>query len=394
MPLYDYSALDTLGKRKKGTLEAPGEREAKGILREQGLMVAEITLKKAASDKQNLKGASLLTFTLQLSQLIQAGVPLYESLIAIEEQYRNESFHRILLGLCEKIKAGTSLSEAMALYPGSFDKLYRAMIAAGESIGALDVVLEKLTHFLTRQTRLKKQIITAMIYPGILASFSFLIIILLLGFVVPSIEGIFADRKLNGLTSFVLQASHFFRNYWWLYIPTVIAVVIGIVLKLKSDSGRLWIERTLLKTPIIRTLVIQTSLARFCRTMGTLQTGGLPLIDSLQISRGVMSNVVLEGEIKEAEERIIEGSSLSAELSRSKYIPSMVARMLAVGEDSGTTVIMFNKLADMYEDEVEKSLDRVMALSQPVILIIMGTIIGIVMMAILLPLTDVSSFAM
>jgi len=394
MPIYDYAALDSHGKRKSGIIEAAGEREAKSILRDQGLMVSKLTLKKDGSSKQNLKGDVLLTFTLQLSQLVQAGVPLYESLIAIEEQYRNESFHRVLLGLCEHIKAGSSLSEAMALYPESFDKLYRAMITAGESIGALDIVLDKLTHLLNRQARLKKQIITAMIYPGILASFSFLIILLLLGFVVPSIEGIFADRPLNGLTSFVMSASYFFRHYWWLYVPTFIALVMGIVIKVRSASGRLWMESNLLKLPIIRTLVIQTALARFCRTMGTLQTGGLTMIDSLQISRAVMRNVVLEEEIKVAESRIVEGSSLSAELGRSKYIPTMVARMLAVGEDSGTTITMLNKLADMYEDEVEKSLDRVMALSQPVILIVMGTVIGVVLMAILLPLTDVSSLAL
>jgi len=394
MPLFEYSALDATGKRKSGVIEALGEREAKSVLREQGLMVSGIGLKKQASSRQNLSGDTLLTFTLQLSQLIQAGVPLYEGLVAIEEQYRNESAHRVLLGLCEKIKAGSSLSEAMALYPESFNKLYRAMITAGESIGSLDVVLEKLTHLLSRQMKLKKQIITAMIYPAILASFSFLIIILLLGFVVPSIEGIFAERSLNGLTSFVLWTSHLFRDYWWLYIPAFIAGVTAIVLKLRSDAGRLWMERNLLKVPLLRTLVIQTALARFCRTMGTLQTGGLTMIDSLQISRGVMRNVVLEEEIKHAEARIVEGSSLSAELSHSKYIPLMVSRMLAVGEDSGSTITMLNKLAEMYEDELEKTLDRVMALSQPVILIVMGTIIGIVLMAILLPLTDVSSFAL
>lgn len=391
MPLYHYQALDISGKKKAGFIEAHNEREAKGVLRDQGLMVSQLSVKTAVTSKQNLKGENLLTFTMQLSQLVGAGVPLYESLVALEEQYRSEPFHRVILSLCDQIKAGSTLSDAMGNFPDSFDKLYRSMIMAGESVGALDVVFERLSHLLARQMKLKKQIGTAMIYPLILASFSLLIIAMLLGFVVPSIEGIFADRKLNGFTTLVLSLSHIARDYWWLYIPGIAGIITYVVMKLRSVQGRLWLERNTLKVPLLRTLVIQTAVARFCRTMGTLQQGGLPIIDSLRISRDVMRNVVLEEEVKEAEKKIIEGSSLSAELSRSKLIPTIVPRMLSVGEDSGSTVTMLNKLADMYEEELEKTLDRVMALAQPVILIFMGTIIGTVLLAILLPLTDVSA---
>lgn len=394
MPLYQYQAVEASGKKRNGFIEAHSERDAKGILREQGVMVSHLSVKNEASSKQSLKGQQLMTFTIQLSQLVGAGVPLYESLVALEEQYRGDSFHRIILSLCEQIKAGSSLSEAMGHFPDSFDKLYRSMITAGESIGAVDTVLERLSHLLGKQMKLKKQIVTAMIYPCILGSFSLGIIIMLLTFVVPSIEGIFADRPLNGFTTFVLSVSHVFRDYWWLYIPLVAGAITYAVMKLRSPAGKLWLERNSLKVPLIRTLVIQTSVARFCRTMGTLQQGGLTIIDSLRISREVMRNVVLEEEVLRAENKIIEGSSLSVELNKSKLIPTIVTRMLAVGEDSGTTVVMLNKLADMYEEELEKTLDRVMALAQPVILIFMGTMIGMILMAILLPLTDVSSLAL
>lgn len=391
MPLYHYQALDALGKKKIGFIEAHSEREAKNVLRDQGLMVSQLSIKTAVSSKQNLKGEALYTFTMQLSQLVSAGIPLYESLVTLEEQYRSESYHRIILSLCDQIKAGSTLSEAMSNFPDSFDKLYRSMIMAGESVGALDVVLDRLSNLLAKQTKLRKQISTAMIYPAILASFSLVVIALLLGFVVPSIEGIFAGRQLNGFTNLVLATSHFARDYWWLYIPVIAGAITYLFFTLRSEKGKLWLERNLLKVPLLRTLVIQAAVARFCRTMGTLQQGGLPIIDSLRISREVMQNVVLEEEIKQAEHRIIEGSSLSAELSHSKLIPTIVPRMLSVGEESGSTVSMLNKLADMYEDELEKTLDRLMALSQPVILIFMGTIIGTVLLAILLPLTDVSS---
>ncbi|MFI0435145.1 MAG: type II secretion system F family protein [Parachlamydiaceae bacterium] len=393
MPLYQYQYVDSSGKRKSGSIEAQGDREAKEKLRAQGFLITSLQAKNKVSKKQNLKGDYLLAFTVQLSQLINAGVPLYESLTAIEEQSRSDPYHRVILSLCEQIRSGVPLSTAMGNFPESFDKLYAGMVAAGEAVGALGPVLDKLSLFLSRSMKLKKQITTAMIYPGILGSFSLLIIGVLLGFVVPSLEGIFADRKLNAFTNAVLVISHLFREYWWLYFPIMIGALTWVVWKIRSEKGRLWMEKTLLKVPLLKTLVIQTAVARFCRTMGTLLQGGLNMIESLRISRNIMRNVVLEKEIQIAEGRIIEGHSLSQELKRSAYFPHLVARMLAVGEESGTTVAMLNRIADMYEGEIEKTLERVMAMAQPIILIVMGLVIGTVLLAILLPLTDVSSFS-
>lgn len=393
MALYQYQALDKQGKRKKGLVEAQSEREAKDKLREMGVMVVSVAVKTNVNARQNLKGDSLMAFTMQLSQLVGAGVPLYESLQAIEGQCRNEPYHRIVMGLCEQIKAGTSLSQAMASYPDSFNKLYCSMITAGEAVGVLDVVLEKLAQLLARQIKLRGEIITAMVYPAILAGFSMLIILMLLGFVIPSIEGIFEGRKLNGFTAFVLSVSHFFRDYWWVYIPLILGAVGYFVYYIRQPAGKLWLERTFMKLPIVKTLMVQTAVARFCRTMGTLLIGGLPLIEALRISRDVMRNTMMAEEIKVAEGRIIEGSSLGKELSRAKLFPPMVAQMLSVGEDSGTVVTMFNRIADMYEQDLEKTLNRLMALSQPAILIVMGIVIGTMLLAILLPLTDVSSLA-
>lgn len=394
MPLFQYQAIDPQGKRKGGLIEAQDDRDAKAKLREMGVMVISVAVKTSVTSRQNLKGENLLAFTHQLSQLVSAGIPLFESLLAIEEQCRGESYHRIILSLCEQIKGGSSLSQAMSAYPDSFNKLYTSMILAGESVGVLNLVLEKLALLLSRQMKLKGEITTAMVYPGVLACFSLLIIVMLMTFVVPSIEGIFAERKLNGFTQFVLSVSHIFRGYWWLYLPILAATVSFIVYKLRTPAGKVWLERNLLRVPVIRTLMVQAAVARFCRTMGTLQQGGLPMIESLRISRDVMRNVVLEEDVKNAEARIIEGSSLGHELGKSKWFPLLVSRMLSVGEDSGSSVAMLNTIADIYEGEVEKSLSRVMALAQPIILIFMGVIIGTVLLAILLPLTDVSSLGM
>lgn len=391
MPLYQFEALDEVGKRHRGTIEAHGEREVKGSLRRRGLMVVKLAKKKTGSSKEQLKGETLFTFTMQLSQLVGAGVPIYESLSALEEQYQGESFHRILLSICDQIKRGTSLSNAMRNYPQSFDYLYCSMIEAGEVSGSLSLVLERLTILLKKQAKLKAEVTTAMIYPSILAVFSLLIIGVLMGFVVPSIEGIFEGRELNTFTTIVLGISTFCRAWWWIYIPAIILFIGYSFYKLRTKSGKKWLEKTTLKLPFFKDLVVNTATARFTRTMATLLQGGLTIIEALRMSRQVMGNHVLEKEMVEAEKKIMEGSSLSAQLSRSKYFPGIVTRMIAVGEDTGSTHVMFEKIADMYEEELEKSLTRVVALAQPVILIVMGGVIGMVMVAILLPLTDIAS---
>lgn len=392
MPLYQYQSVDAKGKKVSGTIDAQNEREARGKLREQGVMVVQLSPQKKSSGRSNLKGDSLLAFTMQLSQLVNAGVPLYESLTALEEQVRGEPFHQIVQSLCDQVKTGVPLSVAMATFPNSFDKLYCSMVGAGEAAGVLGPVLEKLSQLLIKQMKLKKQIGTAMIYPAILGGFSFLIICLLLGFVVPSLQGLFAEKQLNGFTKAIFNLSHVFRNYWWLYVPVIGGSVAWGAWKFRSKAGKAWTEKNILKLPIFKNLVIQTAIARFCRTMSTLLQGGLSMIDSLRVARGVMGNTTLEGEIEKAENKIIEGSSLSQELARSKWTPSLVPRMLAVGEESGTLVVMLGKVAEIYEQELEKTLDRIMALSQPVILVVMGLVIGTVLLAILLPLTDMSTF--
>jgi general secretion pathway protein F len=394
MALYQYKAIDQKGSKQNGSLEAANEKEARNKLRSRGLMVTSLDVKLRTSSRINLTGDNLLAFTLQLSQLVNAGVPLYESLLTIEEQYRQEGFHRVLVGLCDKIKRGASLSEAMGAYPESFDKLYRTMVAAGEAAGALGLILNSVHVLLQRQQKIRSEITTAMIYPSILAVFSLVVICAMLGFVVPTLEGIFSERTLNGFTSFVLGVSSFMRNQWHLYVPAIVAVVAISYYQLRSERGKKWLEKMSLKTPLIRHLVITTSIARFTRTMATLQTGGVTLIDSLRMAGDVMKNHLLEEEMKNAEKRIIEGSSLSRELKKSAYIPPLVSRMLAVGEDTGNMTVMFEKVADMYEEDLERSITRLLALLQPCILLFMGLVIGMVMVAIMIPLTDISSLGM
>ncbi len=392
MPLYYYTGFNSKAKSTKGVIEAATESHAKTLLRERSLIVTSIKEKKSTSRKENLRGDQLVVFTVQLQQMIGAGIPVYEGLVALEEHYREEPFHRVLQSLCEKIQSGTALSEAMASFPGTFDNLYCSMIKAGESSGNLDGALNRLSELLKKQSKLKKEMTTALIYPATLATFAFIVIIVLLTFVVPSIAAIFEGRELNALTTFILSISSFFRSYWWLFFLFIFGGASTLSLQLRTPRGRAWGQKFILRIPGIKILTIQAALARFCRTMGTLQEGGVPMIESMQTARGVMNNAALEETIQSAEKGIVSGRPLSKELAKSPWIPKLIPRMISIGEESGTLKTMLNKIADMYEDEVEKSITRLLTFIQPIILIVMGVIIGLVMLAILLPLTDVSSF--
>lgn len=392
MSLFAYCALHKGGRTRKGVIDAQSLHEAKERLRQQGVMVTRIQEKRSRGRSGDLNRNQLLQFTVQLSRLIQCGIPLFDSLQAIEEQSREEGYGSIILGICNRIQSGDSLSNALRSYPKSFHQLYCAMVAAGELSGSLDKVLDKLAQLLDKQMKLRKQMATALIYPAILVLFCLSVTCFLLTFTVPSIENLFDGQQVNGFTLVVMGVSHLVRRWWWLMLLGFAGGVVTLVYYIRTPHGRIKIHFFSLKFPIFKQLVTQSTLARFARTVGTLQESGVNLIDSLQLARGVLVQPQFEECMVRAEQRIIEGSSLAKELKREPLIPQLATRMLAIGEESGEMAPMFHRIADLYEEDVEKSVTRLVALAQPVILVVMGAIIGVVMLAILLPLTDMSSF--
>jgi general secretion pathway protein F len=394
MALFSYTALENNGRHKSGVINASSVREARDLLRTQGLMVTNVGVTTTSTKQCKLKNDALIAFTTQLAQMIKAGIPLYESLLCLEEQYRDEKVHPIFLNLCDTIKSGSSLSEAMSMYPESFDQLYCALVAAGESSGALDETLEKLASLLSRRLKMKKQITTAMVYPAVLGGFSLCVIISLMTFVVPSIESVFGDTPANGLTSTILSISHFLTDYWFLYIPGTIGSITLSFWKLRTPSGKKWLDKVFLKLPLVNDFIKKNSIARFTRTLASLLKGGVSLIEAMKIARKVITNAILEKVITDAEAKVIEGSTLSIELKKSQFFPNLISQMIATGENSGNMAGMLNSIADMYESEVEKTLTRLTTLVQPVILVVMGFIVGLIMLAVLLPLTDISTLSM
>jgi general secretion pathway protein F len=392
MATYLYQYLSKSGRKRRGIVDASTEAEAKAKLRAQGLLVTRLALQGRGRGRRHLSGQGLLNFTLQLGQLLRAGIPVYESLSALEEQYRGEKIHPILVQICEEIKSGASLSTALRHHPQSFNELYCSMVAAGESAGALELVLDRLATLLTRQMKLRRQISTALIYPAVIASFCCLVVFLLLTFAIPSIENLFEGRQLGTFTALVLGTSHLLSRTWMIYLPALIGGLFFLRWYLRSPKGSAAAHRVSLRLPLVRTIVVQAALARFSRTLSTLLSGGLPMIDSLRLASRVITNPTLSDTLSRAETRIVEGSSLSQELQKEPLIPKLVARMVRVGEEAGTLTPMLEQVADLYEGEVEKSVQRLTTLAQPAVLLVMGAIVGVIMLAVLLPLTDVSSF--
>lgn len=394
---FQLKYVDLNGKKHTKRVQAHSTEEALEKARLEGVTILSLQPSKTLfsflkTSKKDFSKESLILFTTQLSQLLDAGLPLYESLLSLIEQYKKDPFAPIIENLAHSIREGASFSKALRNHPKSFSPLYISLVEAGEHVGSLSTSLEKLTDLLARQQKLKKQLITALIYPTILITFSFGLIALLLSYVVPSLENLFEGRPIHAYTQSVFALSHFLRDYWIGILFFLSSLSGFFVYSLKIPRFKRLLHHFSLKIPLLNTLLIHIALSRFCRTMGTLLEGGVSIIKALKIARCVIQQPDIEEVIKNAQNQIIEGSMLSKELAKSPLIPTMVVRMLAVGEEGGHAAQMHKKIASLYEEEVEKVIERLMTLIQPLILVIIGAIVGFIMLAILLPLTDVTSF--
>lgn len=394
MPIYSFTAVDLNGRKKRDSIEAESLEAAKEKLRRQGMMVLSFGEQPSLlfwKKEEKLKNGILVTFTTQLKELIGAKIPLYESLVSLEEQYSTEKFKNIFLALSEAVKGGASLSQAMGRFPTSFSTEYVAMVEAGEKGGYLSEALEKLSQLLLRQQKIRKQLINALLYPLVLFLFSGFILFSLFFFVVPSIAPLFEERPVSSLTASVFALSYFFREKWFLSFPLLITFLVAPVALFKSKSLNPTLSLWLYRLPLWKKIALSSALSRFCRTFATLLEGGVNIIEALQKAKNVMGHPLLQEVIEKAEQEVLKGIRFSSAIA-SPLLPPLVMRMVAVGEESGQLPKMMHKLAEIYEGELEKTLGRVTTLAQPVILVVMGLLVGLIMMAVLLPLTDVSSF--
>ncbi len=409
MPRYVYEAMNNVGQPVSDEVEAGSSEEAIGKIRSMGYFPTKLK-EKAGGRSQPRAGAAagpaaraqagrrsvgrvprkLLTqFTRQLSTLVDAGLPIVRSLRILEQQQKPGMLRVAIRLVAEDVEGGATLSEAMEHHPKAFDRLYTNMVRAGELGGVLDLILQRLADFMEKSQALKRKVIGAMIYPAAVITFALTIVTLLLIFVVPSFEKIFEDmgEKLPTVTRSLIEVSKWVTGGGW---AVILATPVGIFLLLRllrmSPGGRLFVDRLKLKTPILGRIVSKSSVGRFARTLGTLLSAGVPILEALKITADTSGNEVLARALADVHDGIREGESFADPLRRSKVVEPMVVNMIDVGEETGELDKMLVKVADTYDDEVETLVGALTSLMEPVMVITLGVIVGFIVIALFMPM--------
>lgn len=392
MPLYEYRAVSERGKTVKATIDAGSLQDAKLKLIRRNIAVVDIATLESKELKQHLGKPDILHLTREIARLLQAGLPLFEALSALEEKYHGQKPHRLLLDLCDQVRNGHAFSEGLARHPASFDLLYISMVANSEKTGRLAFALNDLADLLHRQLQVRKQIVSALLYPSLLAGFCCVILTVLLFYVIPSLQELFEGRELHPFTRIVFATSQWACHCKWGLALGLIALVGGAAF---IFSSKRWKEKwysLILKFPLLKDFFMRVAFVRFFRAASTLLEGSLPLIQALSQARTVMRHPSLEAIIAQAEDKISQGASIHQSLTNHPLVPSLIPRMIAIAEEGGKLPLMMQQIAQIYEEELDKQLTRFTSLAQPVLLLILGAVIGFVLLSVLLPMTDVSSF--
>jgi type IV pilus assembly protein PilC len=397
VPEYKYEGVDKAGKRVKGQLNAATEGDLRVLLRGQGVRpvrigAVSITQRDLGSlfggGATNLSGEDVLHFTRQLQVLTGSGVPLVQSLDILADQASSPSLRNMCQGVKNKVSEGSFLWEALNAYPKAFPRLYLALVRAGESSGALDQMLRRLSAYLEDADRLKKMLKSAMMYPAIVISIGIVVVAAMLIFVIPKFEELIKSNggELPAPTQFVINMSHFMVNNW-LTIVTILGVAFFMLKKFfSSREGKVFIDRTMFRAPLFGPMMQKGGTARFTRTLSTLLASGVSLLDAIDICKQTIDNAVLEDAVGQVRVEIEQGKSLSAVFSKLTVFPKMAVQMMAVGENTGQLDKMLEKVADFYEAEVEALVGGLTKLIEPFILVFLGGTVGGLMIAMYLPI--------
>jgi general secretion pathway protein F len=401
MGAFEYLALDKSGKESKGLIEGDTAKHVRQMLRERHLLPVNVTevakkearQKSSLSVRRGLSATDLALLTRQLATLAQAGLPLEEALLAVSEQNENPRAQSILLGVRSKVMEGHSLADGLADYPDTFPQLYRATVAAGEQSGHLDAVLERLAAFTESRQALQQQVRNALIYPIALIITAVGIISFMLAYVVPKVVYIFEnyDQQLPILTRVMIASSDFIRDYWFLLILGIVALVIGARQLLKNEGPRRKYHHLLLRLPLISRLTRGLNTARFTQTLSILAGSGVPILESLKIASQVIVNIPMREAVEEASLRIREGAMISKSLAASKLFPPMTTHLISSGEASGRLEEMLNHAATNQEREVDGLISTMLGVMQPLLVIIMAAVVLMIVLAILLPIFELNN---
>ena len=399
MPVFLWEGTTKKGEVKKGEMDVPDELAVRTALRRQGFK--SIAVKQKPKDLLEnipfLQGGvdekNVVVFCRIFSTMIDAGLPLIQCLSILADQEENKAFAKILRTIKEDIEGGTSLTDALKKHPKVFDDLFVNLIAAGEAGGILDVVLARLSAYLENAMKLKAAVKSAMTYPITVLCIAAGVVTLLLLKVIPTFQKMFADMggELPGPTQVVVGMSEFMQNYWWVLGVIVAAMVIGLKMFYKTEKGHWTIDALLLKAPLIGNVLRKVAVAKFTRTLATMMSSGVPILEGLNIVSKTAGNVVIEAAVVKTRQAISEGQSIAEPLSASGVFPPMVVQMIAVGEATGALDIMLNKIADFYDDEVDAAVKGMTAMIEPIMMVFLGGVCGGMIIAMYLPIFKMAS---
>jgi type IV pilus assembly protein PilC len=417
MAKFNYVALDSRGQESTGTIEAPSQNEAIGQLRQAGYFpksiideakapkqkAAKAPAKAAAAksggislfQKTTVKSKTLMIFTRQLATLIDAGLPLLRGLTVLSKQEPDPVLKRVITSLAESVQSGSTFSESLNAHPKIFNKLYVNMVKAGELGGVLELVLLRLAEFQEKAQKIKNKVVAAMFYPVIVLVIAIAIMAFLLVFIVPKFEAIFADmlggRPLPALTQFVIGASNLVKDNVLLLIGGAIVLAIGYSFMQKTPKGTQILDSIKLKAPLFGDLTRKSAISRFSRTLGTLVTSGVPILQALNITRETAGNVIISDAIVKVHDAVKEGESIVHPLEASNVFPPMVISMIDVGEETGQLPEMLLKVAEVYDDEVDNAVAGLTSLLEPIMIVFLAVVVGTIVIALFLPLISIIS---
>jgi type IV pilus assembly protein PilC len=399
MPVFIWEGQTRKDEVKKGEIEAVDELAVRGLLRRQGLKSIEIRKKpKDLAEympflKSRIKEKSVVVFCRIFSTMINAGLPLIQCLDLLAQQESNNNFAKIIMGIKEDIEGGTSLTDALKKYPKVFDELFVNLIAAGEAGGILDVVLARLSNYMEKAMKLKSKVEGAMTYPITVMVISVGVVSLLLIKVIPVFQKMFEGMggELPGPTAMLIAASEFARSYWWFAVGVLILMIIAFNRFYKTEKGRLAVDSLLLKLPVFGDLLKKVAVAKFSRTLSTMLSSGVPILEGLSIVSKTSGNVVVENALMKTRQSISEGQSIAEPLEQAKLFPPMVVQMIAVGEATGALDAMLSKIADFYDDEVDAAVSAMTTLLEPVMMVFLGGVVGGMIIAMYLPIFKLAS---
>jgi len=398
MPVYSWEGTGSDGRKMKGSMEASDVQAVFNALRSQRIApnMKRIREKDKGMNMEihipgfgpKVKSKDLVVFTRQFSTMIDAGLPIVQGLDVLGRQHENPAMKKTLLAITDTVQSGGTLSEAMGKHPRVFDDLFVNMVAAGETGGILDIILERLAAYLEKMSSLKRQVMTAMIYPSVVLGAAVIVTSILLIFVIPTFAEMFASfgAALPAPTLMVMKMSHFMVNYG--HIIFITAGIMFWMLRrfMKTERGKEVMHPLFLKIPIFGELFRKIAVARFTRTLGTMLSSGVPILDALLICAKTAGNKVVEKEVTKVRISISEGKSIAEPLANSSIFPPMVVQMIGVGESTGALDAMLHKVADFYEDEVENAVNGMKQLIEPVMILILGTLVGGLVIAMYLPI--------